>query len=87
MLKDAISNLTVVDTRSRIVVVCNTCNLVIAEDNGDQDSLPIIITAVNGHTSVPNIFLKKRFNHEILTVDMNHYTSTNGLRLEKDYSD
>ncbi len=87
MLKDTVSNLTVVDTKSRIVIVCKTCNVVIAEDKGHFDNLPFIVTAVNGHTNVPNILLKQRVNHEILTVDTSNSTSTNGLKLEKKYSD
>ncbi|HLD91763.1 MAG TPA: hypothetical protein VI795_00005, partial [Patescibacteria group bacterium] len=87
MLKDAISNVTLIGVNSRSIVVCNSCHTIVAEDRGRPEDLPQIVSRVKSHVGVPNMLLEKKYRHEILTVDVNNATSTDGLCLEKNYSD
>lgn len=63
-------------------VTCDICKIVIAQDRGKPEDVPLIATSVKGHLITPNTFLGKT-KHEILTVDPIDGTYFEGLQFKK----
>jgi hypothetical protein len=62
------------------VVVCTTCNTVVAEDTGKPLDFVLSALAVGSHVNHPTTNLTKGIKHEIVTANLSTNTCRPGLR-------
>lgn len=79
------TNLSVIDKGGMSVVVCQTCNRLIVQDNGHCSDLLLVYMAVQNHLNNPRYKLPHGGSHVILTVIMSTLTPREGLITGKDF--